>query len=431
MFVRPIRAVASAVLFSLCIGGAVLAANQVFTVSSLSIDRDFAELQAAIQAAQEGDVLIVKGGPYLPATIDGKSLTIVCEPIFSSFHDFPKLVVKNLSAAQHVVVRGRFEIHHSVTTAIEVRDCAGPVEIEDVTIDTTINELGPTVWPQVLVVNSASVTLARCSVHGKDGRTDFAPDGEPSPALRVENSNVAAYGCWLTGGGGMNAGVPPFLTQVFPSQAGAACIELASGTLLVAGSTVIGGRGGWGYFDGANCFASGDGGAGIVVGGLLRVLGSNVVAGLAGVDPGSCPHGSSAPPAIVSAGGTIVNVPQALRGFQVSPLGKPGATVVTRFDGVPGEAALLIVSLAPSGAFVPSLAGALLPGGSLIVFPLAIPGSGTLSLQTPLSSGLLPPAIEGISLYEQAAFSGIGGGGVLSGPSVITLLNDGAGFTGF
>ena len=76
----------------------------------LTVDRDgssmpdFTQLQPAINAAAEGDVILVKEGVYSGAFIDGKSLTVQAEA--GATVVTTTITIRHLAASQSTRLRG-------------------------------------------------------------------------------------------------------------------------------------------------------------------------------------------------------------------------------------------------------------------------------------------------------------------------------------
>jgi hypothetical protein len=126
-----------AVLFVLLAGVASTARASVTVVHPVTTDT----VQAAIDAAADGDILVLKpnAGAVFPGdtnTIDGKSLSLVAD---GGEVRLQHLIVRNLSADQQVLLQGLrlapfnefgFPYDGTLSGVVEVRACAGPVWLE-------------------------------------------------------------------------------------------------------------------------------------------------------------------------------------------------------------------------------------------------------------------------------------------------------------
>jgi len=153
-------------------------------------DVDFTRLQPAIDAAADGDTILLKRGTYVGLhEIDGKGLSLVSEgPNAEPRIQF--LTVKNTAAHQTVVLRG-LTITGTVSFLFNLwlLDCDGLVWMEDCRMD-------PTVGGVCQALRCEQVVLVRCEFLG--GKHGFRHSSHPpygSYALQASSSNVHAHGC--------------------------------------------------------------------------------------------------------------------------------------------------------------------------------------------------------------------------------------------
>src|SRR5262249_49678986 len=87
------------------------------------------QVQPAVAAAADGDLILVRLGTYDGFTVDGKALTIVAEsPGDAKFKS--SIVVKNLSIAQGVLLEGLIGATTQIGNGLELSNDAGPVWVE-------------------------------------------------------------------------------------------------------------------------------------------------------------------------------------------------------------------------------------------------------------------------------------------------------------
>lgn len=244
---------------------AALATNlpaQVWSVSSEpGPGVQFTSLQAAIDAAADGDVLLVTGVPLTPQPIliDGKGLTITSGNFLSAANWYSLLEVKNLAADQRLVLRG--VSGESATRALYLHDNAGPILLEDVRFGIFAQGIPqPQPLPaNVLIENCASVRLERCVGYG------YSPvNNQPAlPSLQVVASNVVLSHSQFSGGRGQS--LEPFATGT--ATPGAPAAVLNSGSILIQGCQFQGGiGGGQGIPPFFPCTQSAAGGSGLILG---------------------------------------------------------------------------------------------------------------------------------------------------------------------
>ena len=98
-------------VLSASLGMPLAAQSQVWTVDDDG-PADFASIQSAIDAAQDGDALLIRGGSYAPIAIDAKRLTLLADdgqtvlapqPLFTNIAG---LTVTGLASDQPVTIVG-------------------------------------------------------------------------------------------------------------------------------------------------------------------------------------------------------------------------------------------------------------------------------------------------------------------------------------
>lgn len=362
----------------------------------------FTTIQAAVNAAQLGDTVLVRQGLYDNFTVNGKSLSIVADSplVFVTTpgnSGNPGITVTNLPAGGSVLVRGL----HSYF-GVSVLSCAGPVWFEEVETFGLSASCSVGGHSGALVASSARVTFVRCTLRGELLGNTMVPALSSGPGLSASASTVQAVDCQILGGEGRAQG---FGSRALPGATG---LRLSgASTVTLAGCTVQGGGGG--LASGPLCTAShAQGGAGVEfadAASVVRSQGSTAVGGARSLEP-LCP-GQSGPagPAIVG-GGTIVALPGVARHVRAGAPVRGGATLAFELAGVAGEIPALFVSTLHEP--LPLLNGCLLvglPQDDVLVLP-ALPESGGTSLGFPVPD--VGTALGGLTLYVQSVFLGAG-----------------------
>lgn len=163
---------------------------------------DHSQIQSAVDAAQDGDTVLVKGGFYFSFAIDGKSLTLVAErgEQVTTGSGFPGVftanAVKNLHATQSVTIRG-------IDGAYRITDCQGFVRIEDCVVQGQAGFCDPTfgtgqdAFGALVVANSTAVSCVHCEIHAEPGGTGIGPFFNcctaGKPGIEASGSQVAVY----------------------------------------------------------------------------------------------------------------------------------------------------------------------------------------------------------------------------------------------
>lgn len=242
---------------------------------------DFTSLASAVAQSSEGDVLFLRTGNYPGARIQGKSLEVVAQP--GSVVEVVGLEISELDETQHVLLAGFAvaapEASGQVGTALELRDCAGSITLQDLSAG-----LG---GQSARVAHCANVAIANCSF--KAGFSDWQ-DMEGA-AFGIQRSKVSLHSSSIRGStgspgvacndstlflsdstvtGGHGSGCHWDCQCVEAGDGGPGCLALGSSRIVVQSSSVLGGNGGTVYGD-FGCFDIGDYGASFVLNGEARV----------------------------------------------------------------------------------------------------------------------------------------------------------------
>ena len=265
---------------------------------------DFTDIQAAVDASADGDVIVVRAGVYGGFVVDDRRLTLLADP---GAIVAPDVRIQNLAPGRRVVLSG------FALTTLDVLTCAATVFVESTTIDeehfavggsrqnlvfvsrsndmrvrnvvvgNTMTTAGVSAWN----VDESRVELASSTLSGSDGE-DSAPgtadDGRPGGAgvvvrnaARVHLARSSSFG----GTGGDELG--------FGDRAGfggSGLLLHGSSEAIVAGDAVheiAGGDGGVSRFFGVD----GGGGFGLYAAtgtNPVRVSGVGLIGGQAGSD---------------------------------------------------------------------------------------------------------------------------------------------------
>ncbi|QDU83950.1 hypothetical protein Pla163_10510 [Planctomycetes bacterium Pla163] len=416
-------------LFLACVAPTVASAQTVWTVEpGGALD----QIQAAVDLAADGDVILVRPGEYATFDVVGKSLVIQADPHASVLHFvLPPLIgtpdfaldVRDIAAGQSLVIRG-LDItlsYREPVPACSITNCVGGVRFEDCTF-TASNGDG------VAVGGCASVTFTRCTLASD---APFLPNSstvyEPNAGLQVDHSTIHLFDCAVLGSHGHDA-FGFFDTQTSDGGPG---IDVQDAFVFASGSAIEGGAGGGaGEFAVASCFVLSDGGPGAVVGGpagTSRVfLFDTEVSGGAGAvpEPGCTePAGSPGPDRIVQSG-VVLDPAGERRTFGMSSPAREGDFIESVYFGEPGDLVFLLVSGGGApGVFVePFLAVTHLDPPSLVITPRgSLDGTGLL-VQDLVAPRLVPGA-QALGVTAQALFVDPLGGLFLSGPTHVVLLD--------
>jgi hypothetical protein len=360
---------------------------------------DFTSVAAAVSAASDGDVVLVRAGDYLDFDgifLTGKGLTVVTEPGASVVTD--RIRILDLPSSSQVLIQGLD--FQTDTIAADLDDDLGPMWFERCSFGPRFFALfgndgfHPT--------NCDTVVLARCQLRE-------ASRPSPSAALLAENSRLHIFDSVLPGAS---------------TEGSLSAVVLQQGSFLeLFGSTVHGGDGAPGTFLHCDGFAGGDA-LTLQNMSVLVTLDSLLVGGAGGAPfEVSCSPGADGE-GLVVVGGTPVPLAGSARSLDVASPVRTDASVQASFTGLPGDRVWLKYSF-QSGA---GQSSRFYDGENLLgtprfrAFSATIPASGTLVVTAPAPQ--LAPGEESLVVYCQAFFRDAAGQRfVLSSPSALVLLD--------
>lgn len=174
-----------------------LAAEDVLVVDAAG-GGDYLDLQAALDAAQQRDTILVKSGSYGGFLLTNKSLNLVAEA-GTTPHVTGLATIADLPKGRDVSVSGL-----DFQAGLEVRDCLASVLFVECVL--FVPSLGNASHAQ-RVLACEDATFARCSLTGQKGDSDLfcgdIYDGlDGGHALLVVDSTVTMYTCSVIGGEG-------------------------------------------------------------------------------------------------------------------------------------------------------------------------------------------------------------------------------------
>ncbi len=386
----------------------------------------YAHIQAAIDAAEDGDVILVRSGDYGGFTLHQRSLAVLAD-VNAKVKVTGSVIVTD-TPQDGVVLLGGLELQGQNWTAgpagqvaLWIADCPGFVRVESCTITggagVILSACGATPGgPGCVVEDSARVAFSDCTLWGGMGGGDILSTcigGAGGRGLRAEASELALYDCSVLGGQGGWADV--YSSGTVGGMGGAGSELL--GTEMLASNTSF--RGGSGHTG----FSGGDGGAGLLVqtgaeAHLLDCL-------LQGGDGGPGDQGPDGDPGPPSAGnGTISMLAGQARRFSAATLASDAGSVSVEVEGASGDSIWILASSAPAHALALPLSGAWLAGRPVFLpkAPAAVLGpTGKASVTLHLPD--LPLGLPSRSLFLQGFAVDASGKTTLGSPLHLSLLN--------
>lgn len=412
-------------LFVLCLS-AVLArttsAGNVLIVSP-SIPGAYTQIQPAVDAAQDGDLVLVKSGTYSFFQIVDKSLTVVADA--SAVVQVDGIRVQNLSATRTVVLSGLrangTSGSLSLFSALYLSNNAGSVRALDCSLSGyympaysyPICASGAGAW----IENCQDAVLINCDLTGGHSYSDGGA------GVYAIGSRIAMYECTLHGGAGGSSDW--WCYGYGDGNLGGTGCEVHTSSILTSQCTVIGGDGGFGGHIGTY---GGSGGSGAILssypaaGAQFRNLECTFAGGIAHCGPAGC--GYPGIPFSADPGTLNTTYPGMARRLTTSSVVRELAPVSIQFDGQPGDQVELRITYETGFVLSDALRGVKItrqPKPEL-VYPVGTVGpSGTIS-----GSWVIPdlgPGVQSQVLILQAVFTDSSGQPTLSRPSVVALLD--------
>lgn len=391
---------------------------------------DYTTLTAAVAAAVDGDLLLVKHGEYFepgPVVIFDKALTIAGEPIGPSGADIVRvregLVVRDLSGGRQVVLQNLWaaglpsSASAAATPGLQLLDNNNHVRLQHTTLQGGGggDDANPGGAPGLSATNSASVALVHSAASGGGGQ--FSPDlhvptGPGGHGIHITGGQLALVGSVAGGGwgGSNNVGAWPY------GGDGGHGVLADGADVFMSSATIRGGDGGIAHVGGA-------GGAGLVLTDTdwaLRLADTAFFGGQGGFsDVG--PHGPNGAQ-LVDPLGSLFAVTGTRHTFDLTSPVREGEVGTFEFGGEVGDSILLFLSLDLHLLPLAGYQGVFLLGPATLFDAIALPAPGDIDV--PFIAPDLPVGLEHLDLHVQAAYPGPDGAKL--GPGLVLTLVDGA-----
>ncbi len=338
-----------------------------------------ADIQSAVYAASDGDVILVRAGNYPTFEVFGIDVSIVADTA-ALVHIDGAIRIAGTNASQTVLIAGL--VAQGVFTAVpdtidglHVSSCAGSIRLQDCTFAAGLGTgpCGPRA-DGALLENCSDVSFTRCELRGASEYFDWTSspyDGTSGMGLVAMSATVSLYDCTVMGGtgefGGVHACGAPYGAYYGGDGGNGASLETSF--VFASGTTFTGGDGGDGVPDMGFCNRGGNGGDGLLArsGPPSMLVGCTVTGGARGLRGAggisTCSTYDGFPglpirawpgsqPAIVPGPARRSTAPRVLRDVVLTTLS---------FHGLPGEHIELWETSATRFRFLPAAFGVRLP----------------------------------------------------------------------
>lgn len=338
---------------------APVTAQRVLTVGSSGA---FLTIQAAVDAAQGGDTVLVDAGSYSGATIS-KGIEVLGDGAVTLVSE---ILIENLPATESCRIAGLATL--GIRTGLVARNCRGPVSIEDCNY---------CVYP--LFVRAAALSIEDCDSVTVVGSTfDGCIDND---GATIRRSTVFVFDSMLQGGDGPSGGIAS------REDHGSTGLMVEDSFVYVEGSSVRGGDGG----DAPRWCQGGDGGHGLVASGPSTQIidrTSQFLGGAPGVsanfsNPSCRPERAGLSKVVRSLGVTFRTITPPGITMTAPSLARELGPVDYTIEGPPGSLTALGFAFQPAPMWFAPLDIPLLLGLSFVAIPVGtIPSAGQLVVPT-------------------------------------------------
>ncbi len=365
----------------------------------------FTDLPAAVAAAADGDLILVKTGTYSGFTIADKALVITAD-LGQAVSVTGAVIVQNVSAAKQVAIHG-LDVdanHGGEALILSVND--GPIFVEESTFVGSGIPLFQSAHG-ARVSSTANATFVDCGFSVGFGSGGVA-------GLQIAQSSVHLYGCTMVGG-----------DQPLDQLPGGDGCQIVGGFLFASDCAFFGGTGGKGtppvLFQPCTDGAQGGHGLHLPIGSpTAKIVDCSFTGGAGGAPTdAACNVGPSGNGQQVPTG-TLTEFDLPARTYDIPSPVREGTTGSITLASDPGEFVWLFFSVFQAPSYADTIRGTLLPGTPhIVIFLGALPG-GSITFNVPVP---VEPSTQSFALIEQAVYYTPAKGFQVSNPRLGVVLD--------
>jgi hypothetical protein len=414
-------------------------AGQVIVVGPLPTQ--VANIQAAIEASVDGDVILVKSGTYTTFSVPNKSIAIVADA-GQVVNVVGAARVRNLTVDRKVLISGLNVIGQLTSNIVEgngfyATSCAGAIRVQNCTFtgfDGTNSPCATVPRSGAEISNCADVSFVRCTLTGSGHMYLSSPNPGLPPASRDGNglvatsSSVSVHETTARGGyGGL------LCNGYFDGTDGGDGVRLQS-TFVFGANSAFAGADGQSFLTGGQLGAYGGyGGDAVVVldaTSSVHVIQSTLLGGSGGYNfncglCGSCCSGDAGQ-AYTTTGPALDVLSSTAPTLSAANIGRESTALALTIHGVAGDRAALAISRDTQFVFDPLLQGVTLVGEPVPVatrFMIlgTIPANGTL--RTTLQLPAIPLTDPGRTLWLQLLTTSPSGASRVGSPLTVAVVD--------
>ena len=427
---RPLR-VRGALAASLVALLPQIASAEVFVVDDdFGPGVDFADVQSAVNAAFEGDQILVRAGQYSGFFVVGKSLSVLAEEAGAVSLD-SGVSIRVLGPDQEVNLRG-FDVAGDGGEALLLQDVAGLAWLEACRFVGApgaglFSEPGGPDGSPAMRADNARATFQRCELiagQGTDLGVGLGLQGNGGAGARIENgAAVSFYDCQIRAGRGGHVDTDE---AALDGGDGGHAVLFRSGTLVLSGCELTAGDGGLGGTDpdalsGPLCGGGGDAGSAVAHGVFLTgpaeayALDTTLQPGAPGLGGSGCGDGAAGLEVDLP-NGSLALQPGSAASLQLNSPVDLDATVTVAVEGAPGAPAALLVNSGSEWLYESAVFGSFhVDLSAVAILNLGVlPADGQLSFDVAAPSSVLQVRAQVVHVP--------GGGAILGAASELTVL---------